>query len=71
MKNRLNRLFDDQVEALAGLARKLPTEEDPGMRRTLLEECSVVLGMLTAMNEAVAARSGVGRPKRSRGRLAS
>lgn len=67
--NRLNWLFDDQVEALAGLARKLPATRDPRVRRTLLEECSVLLGMLTTMNEA-AARAVKDRPARP-GRLAS
>ncbi len=56
MKERVNRLFDDQVEALTGLARKLPEEQDPRVRRAMLEECSVLLGLLTAMNEAAAAR---------------
>ena len=60
-KNRLNRLFDDQVEALAGLAEKLPGEQNPRVRRTLLEECSVLLGMLTAMNEAAARQAAAAR----------
>ena len=68
MKERVNRLFDDQVEALTGLARKLPEEQDPRVRRAMLEECSVLLGLLTAMNEAAAARVVYERPH---GRLAS
>lgn len=71
MNERIDCLFKQQQQALAGLVARLATEQDPAARRALLEECSVLLGLLSAMIQVTAQEQATTWGQHLRGRRAS